>query len=349
MVVLRGYFLDVEEVQIELDLPWRQREGALHGQLRLLEPAEFLQCTAQIVVRIGKARRGGKRLLIKLDRLLVPVQLLKRDAEAVIGFRELWIDAKGLFEVRNRLSMPVQRLERAGEAVVGLGVFGVGSDGAFEVDDRFFKVLQPLKGGGKAEIGFGMIGVDRECLPICRGSFVETALRQQRIGETSLRLGRVGVPVHRLTEQFYCVFDAARLQPNHSQMHEGIDMSVITRQDRPIYPLGLAELTLFMKRERFPEFPRQQFTLTEDRPTLSHRSASVPNFQEVSIRRVILAAANEPNLRNNRSVVGKLYTLERNLRGKSLHRRRKTLHTQPADAADGSQRQIGGTSPRKSP
>jgi hypothetical protein len=37
-------------------------------------------------VRIGKARRGGKRLLIKLDRLLVPVQLLKRDAEAVIGF-----------------------------------------------------------------------------------------------------------------------------------------------------------------------------------------------------------------------------------------------------------------------
>src|SRR5215471_5366749 len=98
-------------------------------------------------------------------------------------------------------------------------------------------------------------------------------------------------------------------------------MSVITRQDLPIPPLGFTQLALFVKRERFPEFPRQLTAIIENRPTLSHSSLSVPNFQEVSTERFVLAGASKRDLRYN------------------APRRRKTLHTRRAGAADESQRQ----------
>ena len=76
--VAEGDVLATEQIDIEPGPPRRYLDRSLESTGRLIDPADLLQHTAEIVVRRIGAGRNRKRLLAMTYSLLVPVQCLKR-------------------------------------------------------------------------------------------------------------------------------------------------------------------------------------------------------------------------------------------------------------------------------
>jgi len=76
--VAEGDVPATEQIDIEPGPPRRYLDGSLESTGRLIDPADLLQYTAEIVVRRIGTRRNRKRLLAMIYGLLVPVQCLKR-------------------------------------------------------------------------------------------------------------------------------------------------------------------------------------------------------------------------------------------------------------------------------
>ncbi len=161
---------------------------------RLLEPALFAECGAQIVVRLDVV--GTEREHPAIARLGVGMALCftQEIAELIMGFEEIRIADNGLAECGFGVPVAAERAQHETEAVADIGLLRRECRRAFDVRERSFGVAAAQGDDAEKVPGAGVRLVAREQRTAGRLRLLKPALRlfgegarEQLVGPRSAR------------------------------------------------------------------------------------------------------------------------------------------------------------------